>query len=110
MGNRTVITVLTVITALVHLVVLNLTEFSLLFALNGLGYLALLWALFNPPAFLAGRSKLVHYAFMGYALVTIIAWVVLNGDFSDPIGVGTKIVEVLLIVALWQHMGQAQSA
>lgn len=116
MGNRTTITVLTLITALVHLVLLNYGIYQdkgsidVLFTLNGLGYLALLWALFNPPAFLAGQSKLVHYAFMAYTLVTILAWVFLNGDFSDLVGVGTKLVEVLLIVALWSHMGQTQSA
>jgi hypothetical protein len=96
---RAAVVVLTLFTALIHLVVLNLDGLEFLFLLNGLGYLGLLGALlFNIPA---GQQRLVHYAFMAYAAVTIVAWVIMNGDFSDPIGVSTKTVEVLLIVFLW---------
>jgi hypothetical protein len=38
---------------------------------------------------------------MAYAAVTIVAWAIMNGDFTDPIGVSTKTVEVLLIIFLW---------
>ena len=110
MNRRNIIIVLTSITALVHLVVLNIGIYQdtgsidLLFTLNGLGYFALLYALFWPPAFLKGQRTLVHYGFMAYTLTTILAWVAINGDFTDPVGVGTKLVEVLLIVALWQNL------
>lgn len=96
---RVIITILGLYTATVHLVVLNLGGLEPLFILNGLGYFALLGALlFRIPA---NQQSLVHYAFMAYAAVTIIAWVIMNGDLSDPIGVSTKSVEVLLIIFLW---------
>lgn len=97
--NRIIIGLLGLYTATVHLVILNLHGLQPLFILNGLGYLALLGALlFRIPA---GQQRLVHYAFMAFAAVTIVAWGIMNGDFSDPIGVSTKTVEVLLIIFLW---------
>lgn len=105
---RTLIVLLTLITAAVHLILLNIGiladtgSIDILFTLNGLGYLALLAALLY--GFPAGRERLVHYAFIAFTLVTIIAWLVLNGDFTAPLGVFTKAVEVLLIVFLWMHL------
>lgn len=98
---RAIITILGLYTAIIHLVVLNLGPDGILplFVLNGLGYLALLGALLLR--FPAGMQRLLHYAFMAYAAVTIVAWVIMNGDFSDPIGVSTKTVETLLIIFLW---------
>lgn len=105
---RSLIIILTLVTAGVHLIVLNLLmlqekgSIDPLFTLNGLGYLALLAAfLFNIPA---GRTALVQYVFMGYTFVTILAWVIINGDFSDPLSLVTKADEVLLIAALWLHL------
>ncbi len=105
---RTIIILLTLITAGIHLILLNIGilrdkgSIDILFTLNGLGYLALLGALlYNFPA---GRERLVHYAFMAFALVTIIAWLVINGDFTDPISLITKADEVLLIVFLSMHL------
>jgi hypothetical protein len=100
-ANRIIIAILGLYTAIIHLVVLNLGPDGILplFVLNGLGYFALLGALlFRIPA---GRQGLVHYAFMAYAAVTIVAWAIMNGDFSDPVGVSTKAVELLLIIFLW---------
>jgi hypothetical protein len=96
---RTLVIILTLYTGFVHLVVLNLGGLEPLFILNGLGYLGLLGALLLR--FPAGMQRLLHYAYMAYAAVTIVAWAIMNGDFSDPIGVSTKTVEVLLIVFLW---------
>ncbi|MQC27442.1 MAG: hypothetical protein DWG76_08385 [Chloroflexi bacterium] len=106
---RSAIIVLTLITAVVHLVVLNLDFFTgggkldVLFALNGIGYLVLLWALLTD--FPKGQSGLVHWAFMGFAAVTIVAWVMLNylRGHGDALGYITKLDEVLLIAALWMH-------
>jgi hypothetical protein len=100
-ANRIIIAILGLYTAIIHLVVLNLGPDGILplFVLNGLGYFALLGALlFRIPA---GQQRLVHYAFMAYAAVTIVAWAIMNGDFSDPVGVSTKAVELLLIIFLW---------
>ena len=105
---RTLIVVFTLITAVIHLVLgfgsLGDGFFGVLFILNTVGYLALLVALLRPLAFLQGQEKLVHYGFMAFAAVTIIAWLVMNGDFTNPIGLVTKIDELLLIVVLWLHL------
>lgn len=100
-ATRTAVIILTLITAIVHLVVLNLGGLQPMFILNGLGYLALLGALIWK--FPAGQERLVYYAFMAYTLVTIVAWYMVNGaeGFGSILGVGTKVVEVLLIVFLW---------
>ncbi len=104
-NRRTSIIVLTVITALIHLVLLNLGimrekgSIDLLFTLNGLGFFALLYAYLND--FPAGRKELIRWVFIAYAAVTILAWLVINGDFSDPLSLITKGTELLLIVFLW---------
>ncbi len=98
---RLIIALLTLITATVHLVVLNRQELHPEFLLNGLGYLGLLGALwFRFPA---GQQRLLHYAYMAFALATIIAYFVVNGaeGFASILGLSTKAVEVLLIVFLW---------
>lgn len=102
--RRNLIIVLTLITALIHIVLLNVLiigdggGFSPLFTLNGLGFLALLYAyLKNIPA---GRKGLVRWAFIAYTAITILAWLVLNGDFGDPVGVVTKVDELALLVLL----------
>lgn len=85
-----------------------------MFMLNGLGYIALLIGLLTKLPFLAGRERLVHYAYMGYTAVTILAWVAFGqkslGDPLGPIGYTTKAIEVLLIAALLQHLRLTQSA
>ncbi len=107
-STRLAISVLTLFTAIVHGVVLNMQmgHIDPLFTLNGLGYLALLGAfLFKFPP---GREALVHYAFMAYALVTIIAWVAIGEH--NMLGYSTKVVEVLLIFFLWMDLGRLAKA
>lgn len=105
-SRRTGIIALTLITALIHLVLLNLGilnktgSIDLLFTLNGLGYLALLYAYLNDIP--KGRRDLLRWVFIAYTAVTILAWLLINGDFSDPVSLITKAVELLLIVLLWQ--------
>ncbi len=101
---RTAVIVLTLVTALIHLVVLNilLRSVSIPFTLNGLGFLVLLFV-FLTPSILPAQRRLIHYAFMAYTAVTILAWL-LQGDPGEILGIITKLVEVLLIVALWQHL------
>lgn len=100
--NRIIIAILGLYTAVVHLIVVNLSGLKPLLLLNGLGYLALLGALwFRYPA---GQQRLLHYVFLAYTAVTIVGWAVMNGDFSDPVGVSTKAVEVLLIIFLWLNL------
>jgi CDP-diglyceride synthetase len=85
-----------------------------LFILNGLGYLGLLGAYFLPIPFFQQRHKLVRWALIGFAIVTIIAWlviwvgqyVIIAGEpfFShDSIyGVPAKIDELVLLALLWK--------
>lgn len=103
---RAVILITGLITALVHLILLSvlLGGVSVLFVLNGLGYLALLAAFFLNLPFLAGRRRLVHYAFIAYTLVTILAWI--PGGLRNAVGYLTKLDEVILVLALWQHLRQ----
>lgn len=105
---RAAIVVLTVITAAVHAVLASTA--GLMFFLNAVGYLVLLAALLKKPAMLGryveGREKLLHYAFMAFAGVTIVGYFAVNGSgsFSNLVGLATKLDEVLLIGALWQHL------
>lgn len=101
---RIVIALLTVFTAAIHLVVLNRQEIHPEFVLNGLGYLGLLGALwFRFPS---GQQRLLHYAYMAFALVTIVAYFVVNGTegFASIFGLATKAAEVLLVVFLWMNL------
>jgi hypothetical protein len=100
---RTAILVLGLITAFVHLIVLNLVVMKTLdpkFTLNGLGYLALLWAFFANPGFVRSRRVLLHYVFIGFVVLTIAAYFVWGNGLADPLGVATKVDEILLIAAL----------
>jgi hypothetical protein len=111
---RTGIIVLGLITAFVHLVVLNISflrqtgRVDILFTLNGLGYLGLLGLFVLNLSFLSGQRRLLYYAFMAFAAVTILAFLAKGGTgFGgrpfDPIGWATKLDEVLLILALWSY-------
>ena len=107
---RTAIIILTLITAGIHLY-LNVRSghFEPAFTANALGYLALMVALFMPPPFLAGmlkgRETLLHYVYMGFTAITIIAYFVISAQaFTDVLGLIAKADEVLLIVALWLHL------
>lgn len=118
---RTVIIVTGLFTAIVHLIVLNigfiqeLGRPDLLFTLNGLGYLGLLALFFLEPVFLLEQWDFLHYIFMAFAVVTIIAFFILGGTgFGgtqvDPLGYATKLDELILIVALWIHKGMDEMA
>jgi hypothetical protein len=105
---RLAILVLGLITALVHLVVLNVSFVrengapDLLFTLNGLGYLGLLAAFFWKLPWISERRALLHYLFIGYAAITILAWVAMGA--RNFVGYATKIDELLLIAALWSDL------
>ncbi len=91
------IVILTLATAFVHL---SLLFPDPLFILNGLGYLALLAAYFLPLPFTKDYRGLVRWIFIGYILVTILAWVVM-GDKTWWVGYITKLIEIVLVVLLW---------
>ena len=84
-----------------------------LFILNGLGYLGLLGAYFLPIPFFQQKHNLVRWALIAFAIVTIIAWLVIWVGFyvirdgvpffsHDSIyGVPAKIDELILLALLW---------
>jgi len=106
------------ITAILHLVAaFDKILFSYgpdpLFILNGLGFLGLLGAYFLPIPFFKQRHKLVWGALFAFAIVTIIAWLVIwvgfyvirDGysffDYDSIYGIPSKIAEVILLALLW---------
>jgi hypothetical protein len=84
-----------------------------LFILNGLGFLGLLGAYFLPIKFFQERHNLVRWGLFGYAILTIVAWLVIWVGFSvirdgmpffshDSIyGVPAKVAEITLLGLLW---------
>jgi len=92
---------------------------DIMFTLNGLGYLGLLGAYFLPIKFFQERHKLVWQVLFGYAILTIVAWLVIWVGFSvirdgQPFfalpesyyGIPAKITEVILLWALWSEKPQ----
>lgn len=101
---RGIIVVMTIITAGVHFYLSP--GAGVPFILNGLGYLALMGAVLVKVPFLAGRERMVHYAFLGFTAVTILGWLAI-GDKSfstGQLGYFTKVVELILMAAIWQHL------
>ena len=100
---------LATITAIIHLL-LGLNEFILL--LNGLGYLALIAAIYLLPPFRAFQGVLI-WVLIGYTAVTIILyfvshpWGYEHGGSLDRLGLITKAVEFalagLVFVDWWQR-------
>jgi hypothetical protein len=96
---RIAIILLTVATAAIHLL-LGLRFGDTLFILNGVGYLGLLAALYLPQ--LRSYQNYTRWALIAYTAVTILAWAVMTGfDLASPLGVATKLIEVILIICLF---------
>lgn len=95
--------VLTVATALIHLylstVMIGLGMNGTMFILNGLGYLALLAALFLPIPVIQNYRPLFRILMIVYTLITIFAWVAVGA--RDAWGFTDKAIEVALVILLW---------
>jgi len=98
------ITALTVLTALMHILLgffsLSNPFFFITFLFNGVGYLALLAALYFLPRF-SGQRRLVRGALLGYTALTFVLYFIFN--WSDPfnsMGIINKLVELALIILL----------
>lgn len=101
------IIVLTLITAVIHLALApGEGTPTIPFILNGIGYLALLGALYLPLEFLVGYRNAAGWALLVFAVITIIAYFVSWGvsGFTDPLGMFDKIVEVVLVVLLFTEL------
>ena len=81
-------------TALIHLTLLFP---DVVFILNCLGYLTMLAAYFLPQ--FKGYRHTVRWVFMGFAGVTILAWVAIGE--RNALGYITKVIELALITLLW---------
>ncbi len=115
---RWVIAILTIITALVHLFLgisgianpqFSMGAMSYIFVLNGLGYLGLLAALLvRGFPFFSTQPALTHWLFILYTAVTFVLYFVFNGFSFGPAAIVAKLAELLLIVALFLHMGAVE--
>lgn len=117
LASTNVITLLTAITAAIHLFLgvnggLSLDPaggLNIVFVLNGLGYLYLVVAVFWTPNFLKEQNPLLRRVFIGYVLTTIVLYFVVNipqyglvSTLTSPLGMFTKVVEVLLLLGIMQ--------
>ncbi len=103
-GRQKAIVGLTVATAIIHIVLGFMSEgnFMIIFLLNGLGYLALLAALYFLPQ-MAGQRSMVRWALLAFTAVTFILYFVFNWpDIWGPMGIVDKLIELVLMILLWQ--------
>jgi hypothetical protein len=89
------IVLLTVATALIHL---QLAFPDPVFILNGLGYLALLAALYLPIPQVARYRHAARWVLVGYTTLTLFLWILIGA--RTPIGYTTAVIEVALIALL----------
>ena len=89
------VVVLTLMAAVVHL---SLLFPDPVFILNGIGYLALLAALYLPVARLVPYRRAVRWTLIGYATLTILAWLAIGE--RTPLGYSTTSGEVALVLLL----------
>ncbi len=104
-GRQKAIVGLTVVTAVIHVVlgIISGGSFMVIFLLNGLGYLALLAGLYFLPQ-LAGQRSMVRWAFLAFTAVTFILYFVFNWpEIWNPMGIVDKLVELVLIILLFQE-------
>ncbi len=119
-GKQIAIIIGVILTALLHLgaafdKVLFPSGPDPLFTLNGLGYLGLLGAYFLPIPFFQQRHKMIWWVLFVYIIITIVAWLVIwvgmnviaQGvpffSHDSLYGIPAKIIEVILLILLWQE-------
>jgi len=86
---------LTLMAAVVHL---SLVFPDPVFIINGIGYLVLLAALYLPVARLVPHRRAMRWTLIGYATLTILAWVAIGE--RTPLGYSTTAGEVALVLLL----------
>jgi hypothetical protein len=89
------VVILTLMAAIVHL---SLLFPDPVFILNGLGYLTLLAALYLPIPRLVSYRRVVRWTLIGYATLTVLAWVVIGE--RTLLGYSTTAGEVALVILL----------
>jgi len=108
-GADSSIIALTIVTAAIHFSrAIADPEIRILFILNGLGYVALLSAIYLPIPQFVGWRKLARWLLIGYAALTIIlwgVWVAMSGE-ATALGIVDKLIEITLIGLLWWQRRQ----
>lgn len=102
-SRRYVIVLLAVVVGLIHLIVLGFLFGGVqwLPILNGLGYLALIAALYFIPQ-LAGMRPLIRWALIGYTALTFVLYFIFDSDpLHNVLGLATKAMEVVMIILLF---------
>ena len=87
------------VTAGIHLY-LGLKYSDVLFLLNSLGFVGLTALYLLPIKQLQPYRGLVRWVLIGYSLLTIIMWAIMNGKF-DALSIAAKSAEVLIIILLF---------
>jgi hypothetical protein len=107
-GRQWIITALTVITALIHLFLGTSSVPDMLgyaFIANGIIYLALIIALYFIPG-LASQRSVIRWLLIAFAAGTFLLYFVFNWpNVWNPMGIITKLVELVLIVLLFLDRG-----
>lgn len=110
---RIAVIVLTVITLAIHAYIGvgglsaggGMQMLGILWVLNALGYLGLLISFLGYVPFFKG--KIVEWALIIFAGVTVLAWVFMSGVLSgrpvDVLGPITKVDEIVLMIAAYLH-------
>jgi hypothetical protein len=109
--RRYLIILLAVATGLIHLVVLGFLFGGpqALPILNGLGYLALIVALYFIPQ-LAKWRPLIRWALIGYTALTFVLYFFLDSNpFGNVLGLVTKAMELALIILLLMDRSEPQT-
>jgi hypothetical protein len=97
------IILLTIATALVHLW-LGISDFDPMFLLNGMGYLAILGALYLPIPPLSIYRPIIRWALIAFVVVTILGWLAIG--LRIPLAYIDKVGEVILIGLLFTESRQ----
>ncbi len=113
--RRTLIILLTLITAGIHayfyfsegqgFIFSGPFKIFTFFLLNAIGYLVLLGLLYLPLGLPASTHKLVRPVFIGFTIITILLYFIINlmpgGVWSWPLAPLAKLDEVILVWQLW---------
>ena len=72
---------------------------DIMFFLNGLGFFGLTGLYLLPLAFVLPYRGIVRWVLIGYAVLTIVLWAVMNGQLEVG-GIAAKLAELAIIVVL----------
>jgi hypothetical protein len=72
---------------------------DIMFLLNGIGFLGLTGLYLLPLAFVLPYRAVVRWVLIGYTVLTIVLWVVMNGQLEVG-GLAAKLAELAIVVVL----------